>query len=523
MSFLRKCFQQAAVASDKGDDFAEELREKQTAEQYNRREFLTRSLGTIAAGGLILSLSDKINAAPTTMRIVVVGAGIAGLNAAYQLQKNQVRANITVYEAGIEKWGRIQTKDFGGGITAEMGGEFIDSDHADMLELAKEFNLDLINTAAEVKNLIKDSYFFGGIHRTEKNVIREFRKNQIMKVLQDDNRNYETEKANEVERLDNISIEQYLEKNLQIEGWFYDLLKVAYTSEFGMNIGEQSALNFIRTIATEIKTEFKIFGDSDELYKIEGGNDSLISALKNRLKNQIMPEMKLENISQRDKKYTLSFAGGKEVDADAIILALPFTALRKVDFSKNLFKPEKMKAIKELGYGTSAKLLLETNSRIWREQKNPKGRAGYLFNEKIQNGWDFSLGQTANTGRGGYTVFLGGDAGRSLDKGNAKNYLDELDRAFPGFKNSHTNSLDINWSKKDFIHGGYASYKTGQWTSISGEEVKPQGNIFFCGEHCSSDYQGYMNGGAETGRDAAAKVIKKFFPPPKKLTRKRSR
>ena len=70
----------------------------------------------------------------------------------------------------------------------------------------------------------------------------------------------------------------------------------------------------------------------------------------------------------------------------------------------------------------------------------------------------------------------------------------------------------INWAKDNLIGGGYASYKVGQWTSISGEEITPQGNIFFCGEHCSEDFQGYMNGGAETGRKVAEEIIKKFSP-----------
>ncbi|MBK8608608.1 MAG: FAD-dependent oxidoreductase [Chitinophagaceae bacterium] len=54
----------------------------------------------------------------------------------------------------------------------------------------------------------------------------------------------------------------------------------------------------------------------------------------------------------------------------------------------------------------------------------------------------------------------------------------------------------------------YACYKPGQWTTIGGAEIEPVGNLLFAGEHCSSDFQGYMNGGAETGRRAAAELMK---------------
>jgi monoamine oxidase len=507
LSFLQKCFQSAVTSENKGFDYVEELREKHSIERYNRRLFLTKSLGTVTVGGMILSLAKDVNA-QTLPKIAIVGAGIAGLNAAYQLKKlNFPMSNIRLYEASSENsWGRIRTKYMSNGITAELGGEFIDSNHADMLRLAKEFNLSLIDTVADGKGLIKDSYFFGGKHHTEKQVVSEFR--SIAKKIEKDNKIYESENEIKIKKFDDTSIEQYLKENLGLRGWFYDLLNTAYTSEFGLETGEQSALNFITMIGTDLTKGFNIFGDSDERYKINGGNGTLTAKLKEILEPQIEKGKKLEHIKQSGNKYTLSFIGEKDVDADVIILAMPFTKLREVTFSDGLFTPNKIKAINQLGYGSSSKLLIETKSRIWRENK----RAGYLFNEDVQNGWDFSQGQKENKGSGGYTVFLGGNAGRSLNEDSVNKYINVLNNAFTGFKDSYKDKLVINWAKDDLIGGGYASYKVGQWTSISGEEIKPQGNIFFCGEHCSEDFQGYMNGGAETGRKIAEEVIKKFNP-----------
>ncbi len=66
----------------------------------------------------------------------------------------------------------------------------------------------------------------------------------------------------------------------------------------------------------------------------------------------------------------------------------------------------------------------------------------------------------------------------------------------------------MHWPEHPFTRGSYACYKVGQYTTIRGAEIKPVGNLFFAGEHCSSYYQGFMNGAAETGRMAANEVVK---------------
>ena len=70
--------------------------------------------------------------------------------------------------------------------------------------------------------------------------------------------------------------------------------------------------------------------------------------------------------------------------------------------------------------------------------------------------------------------------------------------------------LVFNWSSYPYSLGGYSAYKVGQWSTIAGNEKEPINNLFFAGEHCSEDFQGYMNGGAETGRLAAEGIMKKI-------------
>jgi monoamine oxidase len=518
LAFLQRTFDYALLCEGKGEEFAEQLIEKRAISSYSsyssysRRQFLTDSLGTAALGGLVLASAREIKASSTQPNIAIVGGGIAGLNAAYQLHKRGLRA--IVYEAASpdKPWGRIQTQKMGNGIglTRELGGEFIDSGHKDMLQLAREFRLPLIDTLRDVvaNKLKKDSYFFGGKHYTEREVIREFR-SITKRIAADANSlpdeiSYKSKDPN-LKRIDKISIEEYL-KGLGVKGWLYELLEVAYTSEYGLNIGEQSAINFVNMIDTGLASGFEIFGESDERYKIKGGNNQIIEALKRRLRGQIEPGKKLEAVQSESGKHILSFSDRKEVRADIVIFALPFSTLRDVDLKKVALTEVKKKAINELGYGTGAKLLISVNSRVWREQKC----AGYLFSEKVHNGWDNSQGQNNNRGAGGYTVFLGGDDGKNLKKEKSDIYLNELDAAFKGFKSSQTDVQVINWTNAELNKGSYACYKVGQVTEFAGAEFEPGGGLYFCGEHCSLDFQGYMNGGAETGRRVALAILQRL-------------
>jgi monoamine oxidase len=95
-----------------------------------------------------------------------------------------------------------------------------------------------------------------------------------------------------------------------------------------------------------------------------------------------------------------------------------------------------------------------------------------------------------------------------MTKGGAEKFLPEIDKAFPGVKAAYTGFNEkMQWSEYEWSKGSYACYKPGQWMSISGQEAAPVGNMLFAGEHCSEDFQGYMNGAAETGRQAAEKLM----------------
>lgn len=508
--------------------------------EIKRRDFLKVALGTAGLAALSGVTSVEVLAAGAAPRIAIVGGGLAGLTVAHYLKRAGYRA--TIYEASSgNAWGRIQTRHASNGLTAELGGEFIDSNHADMLRLAREFRLPLIDIAANVRRgrLSGDTFYFNGQEYSEAEVIRAFRSVNGRfsingRIAADaaslpDEITYRTQPLTPVlTTLDRISIDEYLTRHLHLTNadLIYRLLTAAYTSEFGLATGDQSALNLLTMIDSDVRSGFKVFGDSDERFKIRGGNARLIEAMTRRLTSQIETGRKLQAIRPQGSGFALHFDAGREITADFLILALPFSTLRGVDLIALDLTPKKRLAITDLGYGTNAKLLLDVRSRVWRKQH----RSGYLFNEAVQNGWDNSLGQNGDRGAGSYTVFIGGESGEELgrDRGydavrsghdnrsdttapspHAQSpYAEALNRAFSGFGNAVTASQAINWTDNPLSRGSYAAYRPGQWTTLAGVEAEPAGNIFFCGEHCSLDFQGFMNGAAQTGREAATELIR---------------
>ena len=466
----------------------------------------------------------------TDKKIVVIGAGMAGLNAAYQLSKLGINAN--VYEGSFRVGGRILTHYNDAlqmGIHPEFGGDFIDSIHEDMLALSKEFNLELIDMYAESKaaNLVHETFFFDGRHIPEEEIIKEFKKiaPKMLKDAESLGEDYDTPAALV---LDKMTLKDYI-NSLNCKPWLKDILTAAFLAEFGLDTSEQSAINMLDMIDTDTSEGFKVFGDSDEKYRIKEGNSKLIEHLVSKLPQPVVLNSILTGISKKGDSYTLSFKNKEDINADYVILTIPFTMLRDVKMDLPDMTPEKKNSIQELGYGQNNKLFLGYENRPWREGKNKF--YGYLFHKDIHDGWDSSSIKSIASNKGAYCCFFGGDESIRLSKVAINNpyappnhiwktdlpqididkYVNEMEQVFPGAKKAYVGKhVFACWSSYPFVKASYTCPKPGQWNTAMLYTSEPIGNVYFAGEHCSVDYQGFMNGAAETGRLAAEQIIKKI-------------
>jgi len=519
---VRKAFALALQAEKLDTDTAEVIDQAREA-ALGRRKFLENT-GKVLLGGAVLPGVLLAKQSPLLLRpniggdppkIAIVGGGIAGLNALHTLRKAGL--NATLYEATKRIGGRMFTvqEAMGPGTWTEFGGEFIDTNHADMWALAREFDLELVDfEQASEAALEKEAFFFEGQHRSLEEVVTEFRAfaprmQADMDLLEEEDISYE-DGSPYVKKLDKMSLSKYLKK-IGASGWIKRFIEVAYESEYGLSPKVQSSLNLTLLISADTSNDkLSLFGESDERYKVAGGNQRITDALAAKYEDAIELDRPLESIREQGTRYQLFFGGMQEdVFADFVILALPFTRLRMIDFPIEMPKVKRM-CIDKVGYGTNAKLMLGMKSHFWREQ----GYSGLVYSDNgIPNGWDNAQLQNAPSATGGLSILFGGPSGVALGTGSVEEqknkYLPLWEQIYPG-ASEHFNgkAARMHWPTYEYNLGSYICYTKGQFTKISGAEQLPIGRIYFAGEHCGGDFAGYMNGAALSGREAAEAILK---------------
>lgn len=450
-------------------------------------------------------------------KIVVVGAGLAGLSAAYDLRNAGYIAEI--HEASTRIGGRCWTLRgaFADGQIAEHGGELIDQSHGEIRNLCQQLGLKLDNLLQAEQNGTELLGYFDGApyHYAEMtdDVKAEWQKIHSDVSAASYPTTFEISTARGRE-LDNMSIVDWIEETFPggMRSRVGQLLDVAYNIEYGAECNEQSSLNLLYLLGYSGQGQFRVFGPSNEKYHVTGGNDQITDALAARLPGQITTGSELVAVRRNSSgTFTLTFAqasGTKTVTADKVVLALPFSIMRSsVDLAKAGFEPLKLTAIREQGMGTNSKLHLQFSSRFWEAQ----GSNGDTFSDTgYQNTWDVTRAQP---GKSGILVdYTGGKIGASFGAGTpesrAKQFLGQLEPVLPGATKAWNGKATIDfWTGYPWTKGSYAYWKVGQYQRFAGMEGRRQGNCLFAGEHTSIDFQGYLNGAVETGQRAAGEIL----------------
>ena len=226
-----------------------------------------------------------------------------------------------------------------------------------MLNLMTEFGLERLDTRAPAAASLKpETYFINGRHYTQAQATRAFVP-IAKRIFADYDELGEVVELQDRRRRHRHSIRQSITQYLDgigVTGWMRELIDVAYVTEYGLESSEQSALNFFFLIGTgdlEDPETFALLGESDERYKVRGGNQQVVDELARRVAPQIRTLHRLEAIRTKGQGFTLTFqTDGKVVDhdADVVVLTVPFSILREVKMQVEL-PPLKTRAIRELG------------------------------------------------------------------------------------------------------------------------------------------------------------------------------
>jgi monoamine oxidase len=503
----------------------------------NRREFLSAT-GTLVAAATVGSVAwpGKVVArgGRNQPRIVIVGGGIAGLRCAHKLWTERgIRS--TVYEWDDRVGGRVETlrNYFDNGQIVEQHGEFISSEHASMLALASRYSLSL-DLAGSYPANTSDVYWFKGGYYTQAQLNADWQnfgyvlfKDAVAQAPWPTRYFRYKQTAYQWDHLSVVDwINQYVPGGMASA--FGALCYEDVISEYGGPPEDQSALNLIYILGYDDSVGGRglqapsspLLAGTDEKYHVMGGNDQIITYMVNELPvdgiqtGQQLMALKLNS----DGTYTCTFQSGAtlyDVAADHVVLAIPFTTLRKVDLSSAGLSPLKMTAIQNLSLGTNAKIQIQFKGRPW----NKDGFTGTTY---ADNGaaiaWEATSYQAGSTGI--LIDFPGGTQGGQLgtkyaltdDEGIAptamvNDTLSVLEPIFPGVTRSFNRKAYYSAGVLDpHLLGAYSQYNIGQYTGFSGIEPQQEGNIHFAGEHTSLDFQGFMEGGARSGERVAGEI-----------------
>jgi monoamine oxidase len=484
--------------------------------QVNRRDFVKEFSLSLAA----LALAPNIARATkrgglvlqgTPQNVVILGGGLAGLAAGYELKK--AGHHITILEARKFPGGRVQTlRDFANGQYAEAGPLTFPQEHGFTFGYATEFALPLrpifgfgldaigyvrgnrfrigSNGSADVPFSLKGSERAAGIYGLIPMYLSQYTK----AVGNPRKGNWPSD---DLRAIDAMSLRALLESQGASDGAI-DIIDATQLGILGFGLDSVSAMDGVVTEA--------LSPSGVVTYEIVGGNDLLASALKKKVKKFFHKQSIVTRIEQNDTGVTVTYEtsdGPQTITADRVICTLPFPILKNIDITPAL-PEDKQQAINELKLTPVTRTYQQFDRRVWEQDS----LSGYGITDlPIQSTYSPTMTQT---GKSGILVsYTGGQ--RALDMGAMSEsdrqdlVLRRMGDLFNNLNKQFASGTSVIWHEDRFAGGGFAYFEPGQMATLLPIAQRSEGRIHFAGEHTSA-WHGWMNGALESGNRAAAEV-----------------
>ena len=439
--------------------------------------------------------------------VTVVGAGLAGLSAAFDL--HHAGCKVTVLEARDRVGGRVYSfRTFSDGLVAEGGGEYIEENQPRMVSLAKQFNLQLAHSGSWQAQSddwasfdgktgpIVDSSLWGT------NLTQEIEKcwvalSELSQFVPDPN---QPQASKEATRLDAQSAGDWIQ-SLDV----HPLAKKYFSSHIRSEYTTEPERFSLLDLARNAKMYYTSLERSPSM-RVMGGNDQIPRALADALPDvrlnspvtsiRLQPDGVSVTLKQGDSHLTL--------DSDFAILAIPLTTARLIDFNGSL--PSAIQTmVNEVAYGAVTKVMIEYRKRFWNE-KNWNGRLA--TDAPIVYTWHAT--SHFEHERGIITAYTGGENASKLsvlsDAERIQLAVNEIEKVFPGSSDLIENTATVAWLNEPYTRGSYMALSPNQVTSYWNALSEPVGRLFFAGEH-ASPIQGFMEGAVESGQRAASAIL----------------
>ena len=445
-------------------------------------------------------------------KVIVVGAGMAGLVAGYELFR--AGHEVVILEAQGHVGGRVRTlrTPFAPGLYAEAGAMRIPGAHRLTLAYAERFGLSLLPfTAAnpagyyhlfgrrmriEAGDEHPDGLGFQLAEHERGRTAAQLLEATLRPIVEKLRMQGETAWRELVQQFDQYSTLDFLETS----GWSDGAIEM-----LGVLSNQEALLDnaFLEFLREEVGQCFV------DLRQIAGGMDHLPRAFVPSLGQFIRLGARVRAVDQRPDSVTVHYdgkAGPEQVSADRAILAIPFAVLRRIDMLQP-FSLAKQRAIRELHYDPAVKVFFQCRRRFWEEDDGIFGGRS-ITDLPIRTIYYPDHGR--ETGRGVLLVSYtwGEDAQRwGAMPPDGRVTQAEHDAAFMHPQVAAECELGVSkvWQADEYAGGAFADFAPGQQTRLFAHIIAPEGRIHFAGEHASL-LHAWIQGAIQSGLRAAREV-----------------
>jgi len=485
---------------------------------YKPKSIARRSALAVATGSFTTAVITTRLALASDSDVIIIGAGLSGLNAALLLE--QEGAKVTILEGRDRIGGRLYTlTDVPG--APEAGGSVIGPSYARVLDYVDRFGLTLepmrprepLEIPPDQQAAKTLLYLNGQSIKTpdweswKGNPFPDHLKSMLpfnfrnaaigpLNPLKD----IESWLEPEAESVD-ISMHELLSSN----GYSPRTIDLGFdrNQAYGNSAHLVSALHMFQNQTWAIHQG----RGGTNLYHIQGGNQGLPKAMAKRVRGDVHMATRVEMISHDPSGVTVTSSDGRRHKAKYALVSLPFSALRLLRFDPPL-EGRQSEAAATLGYATTTQLHFSVERRYWEDDGLPP------------NMWtDEFCGQVlayAHGPKGEITsvcAWLTGPnalrADRLPEDVLIREVLESIAKVRPSTKGALKPILSWSWQRDQFAGGTWCSWQPGQIRKFANVMAKPAGRIHFCGEHTARLDRG-MEGALESGERAAIELMERL-------------
>jgi monoamine oxidase len=444
-------------------------------------------------------------------RVIIIGAGMAGLVAAYELAR--AGHDPLILEAQNRVGGRIYTlRTFAPGLYAEAGAMRIPRVHDLTLGYIEHFGLEL---RPFVMGNPKGIVYVGGRRMTAEQA--GLTPDELGFAVAEHERG---RSFNDLWEEATRDLRAWLETD-QVAGWErirreydgYTLREFLELKGFSEGAIEMyGVMNFVEAgINNAVVEEFREdFGKAyEDMHEIVGGSDRLPNAFYAELADRVRFGAEVHAMDQDTDSVTVHFkteAGRYSVTGDYAIVTLPFSVLRQVEIMTP-FSREKQRAIRQLNYSASTKIVFQVRERIWETDDGIFG--GATVTDLPVRRLNYPT-PDPTTSRGMLLASYTWDQdaarwGAMDEETRLEEALEDVSKIHPRIREVYEIGASHAWYDDRFANGAFALFEAGQQTQLQADVIRPEGRIHFAGEHCSL-YHAWIQGALESGLRAAQAI-----------------